>query len=187
MKFVSLLVLFQLAALCVEVHAQYGRPRDAWLAPGMRSVHLEGLLIGIPSLGLGADMDLARGYEYADSSSSYGLGVRAWLGAGYIESAFGATFAPDWYADADMLLGGSLVVEDFSAAILTGYGYRIWHGTSAYPSGHRLKFGAELNYMVYPGRIELRLRVMAAALAPGGEIEIGPLALGVAIGWFRVK
>jgi hypothetical protein len=28
---------------------------------------------------------------------------------------------------------------------------------------------------------------MGAALAPGGEIEIGPLALGVAIGWFREK
>ncbi|MCZ7557590.1 MAG: hypothetical protein M5R41_14425 [Bacteroidia bacterium] len=187
MKVVSLLVLFLVSVLCVQAHAQYGRPRDSWLQPKLRSVHLEGLLLGIPSLGVGVDMDLSRGYEYADSSSSYGVGVRSSLGAGYVESSFGAKYAPDWYADADVLLRGSLVVEGFSAAILSGYGYRIWHGESAYPSGHRLKFGAELNYVVYQGRIALRFRVMGAALGTNGNVEVGPLALGVAFGWFRRK
>ena len=106
---------------------------------------------------------------------------------GYSVSPLSSRFGKDWYEDFDVLLRGSLVVENFSAALLTGYSYRIWDGESGLPSGHRLKIGVELNYPIVGGRIVLRARAMGVALASNGEFEYGPVALGAAIGWFRLK
>ncbi len=180
--------VFVLAAIVnTSLYAQSGGDRDAFFTPGMRSVWLEGLILGLPAVGLGVDVDVARTYEDSDSSSAAGLGFRGCFGSGYPQEGSGVKYGSDTYMDMDALIRGSLVVEGFSAALLTGYGYRVINGEFSSPSGHRLKFGVEINYPLLNGRIMLRGRAMGALLAPNGKTELGPIALGVAFGWFKVK
>lgn len=187
MKSVLVFVVVLVAMVSGSAYAQSGRDRDAFFTPGLRSVWLEGLVLGLPAAGLGVDLDAARSYEDSDSSSAAGLGIRGYFGAGYPLQTFALKYNSDFYVDFDLLLRGALVVEGFSAALLTGYGYRIWNRASELSSGHRLKLGVEMNYALLNGRIIIRGRAMGAMSTANGDTELGPVALGVAIGWFREK
>ena len=183
MKYASIAFVVILMLAAGTMQAQYGARNAAFFRPKLRAIYIEALPLGSPCAGLGLDIDAGRAYEDSDSSSSYGLGVRGWVGAGDPVSPLSAKFGNDMYLDIDGLLCGSLELENFSAALLTGYGYRIWDGESGLPSGHRLKIGVELDLMVLDGLMALRIRAMGAAPTSAGKFEYGPVALGLAFGW----
>ena len=157
--------------------------------PELNAIWVEALVLPVPvfpAAGVGADLRLFEIKELDSSHAPSSMGLRLWYGVGTDESILSGEKETRVYTDMDVLATWKLPIGRYSLTFLAGYGERNTDGWDGRHSGGRLKYGIELNDLLIAHFMSVRIRVMAASFGNSyRDFELGPIAMGIAVGCFH--
>jgi len=157
--------------------------------PGLHSIWAEALVLPFPvfpAVGLGVDVDLWKTGQKESTDTRHALGIRGWYGIGTDESLVTGEKDTRAYVDIDLLMRWELDFGRLSIAFLAGYSWRDTDRWDGDYTGRRLKYGIELNDLLISPVLSIRIRVMGASFGKSHRaVELGPVAIGIALGWFN--
>lgn len=157
--------------------------------PALNAVWVEVLVLPVPvfpAAGVGADLRLFEIKKLDSPHAHSSMGLRLWYGVGTDESILSGEKKTRVYTDIDLLATWKLPIGRYSLTFLAGYGERNTDGWDGRYSGGRLKYGIELNDLLIAHLMSVRIRVMAASFGNSfRDFELGPIAMGLAVGWFH--
>lgn len=171
------------------LHGQEVDNSELFFQPGLHAVWVEALVLPVPVFpvsGVGADIGLFGTKKMDSPYARHSIGFRGWYGFGTDESMIIGENVTRAFVDIDLLMRWELDFGRLSIAFLAGYG---WRNTDSWDSDHtgsRLKYGIELNDLLISPVLSIRIRVIGASFGKSHQaVELGPIAIGIALGWFN--